>query len=157
LNAEKLTNDAQSALRRCIEQFSFNTRFFIITDNKYKLLKPILSRFCEIYISSPSNLHYLNMQSYALEDERKIALSRIMEQVDETNIIETTHLIYNSAFSALDISNYVETSSLESLEKYSWIFYFYKIKSEFRNESLLIFILLHLFVFRKDILVNLFI
>ena len=28
-NADSLTNDAQSALRRCIEQFSFNTRFFI--------------------------------------------------------------------------------------------------------------------------------
>ena len=27
-NAEKLTIDAQSALRRCIEKFSYNTRFF---------------------------------------------------------------------------------------------------------------------------------
>lgn len=27
-NADKLTMDAQSALRRCIELFSFNTRFF---------------------------------------------------------------------------------------------------------------------------------
>jgi DNA polymerase III delta prime subunit len=36
-----LTIDAQSALRRCIEQFSFNTRFFIIIENKHKLLKPI--------------------------------------------------------------------------------------------------------------------
>ena len=42
LNADKLTIDAQSALRRCIELFSHSTRFFIIVDDKYKLLKPIL-------------------------------------------------------------------------------------------------------------------
>lgn len=50
LNADKLTMDAQSALRRCIELFSHSTRFFIVIEDKYKLLKPILSRFCEIYV-----------------------------------------------------------------------------------------------------------
>jgi len=50
LNADFLTIDAQSALRRCIELFSYNTRFFIIVENKNKLLNPILSRFCEIYV-----------------------------------------------------------------------------------------------------------
>ena len=50
LNADSLTTDAQSALRRCIEQFSYNTRFFIVVENKHQLLVPILSRFCEIYV-----------------------------------------------------------------------------------------------------------
>ena len=54
-NADELTIDAQSALRRCIELFSHTTRFFIIIENKYKLLKPILSRFCEIYVYEPKN------------------------------------------------------------------------------------------------------
>jgi len=49
-NADKLTTDAQSALRRCIELFSHNTRFFIIVENKYSLLKPILSRLCDVFI-----------------------------------------------------------------------------------------------------------
>ena len=48
-NADKLTVDAQSALRRCIEKFSHTTRFFIVIENKEKLLKPILSRFCNIF------------------------------------------------------------------------------------------------------------
>lgn len=52
-NADKLTIDAQSALRRCIELFSSSTRFFIIVENKDSLLKPILSRFCDIYIPLP--------------------------------------------------------------------------------------------------------
>jgi hypothetical protein len=51
LNADSLTIDAQSALRRCIELFSHNTRFFIVVENKERLLNPILSRFCEIYVS----------------------------------------------------------------------------------------------------------
>lgn len=53
LNAEQLTIDAQSALRRCIELFSTTTRFFIVTQKKEKLLKPIISRFCDIYVPRP--------------------------------------------------------------------------------------------------------
>ena len=69
LNADKLTIDAQSAIRRCIELFSRSTRFFIIIEDKYKLLKPILSRFCEIYVPEPvinnciTNLHTHSLNS----------------------------------------------------------------------------------------------
>ena len=70
LNADKLTTDAQSALRRCIEKFSHTTRFFIIVENKDKLLKPILSRFCDIYIPLPlihnqrQSLHDYNLEVF---------------------------------------------------------------------------------------------
>ena len=40
LNADKLTLDAQSALRRSIELCG-HSKFFIITDNRNKLIKPI--------------------------------------------------------------------------------------------------------------------
>ena len=53
-NADKLTIDSQSALRRCIETYSHTTRFFIIAENKNNLLKPILSRFCCIFIPTPN-------------------------------------------------------------------------------------------------------
>jgi DNA polymerase III delta prime subunit len=158
LNADKLTIDAQSALRRCIEQFSFNTRFFIITDNKYKLLKPILSRFCEIYISSPINLHSITMDVYEIHEQDRVqTLHTIMNTLTEANILSISQTLYDLAYSALDLAKYIESSSLEPLEKYTWILYFYKIKGEFRNESLLLFVLLHLFVFRKETLVKLFI
>ena len=52
-NADKLTIDAQSALRRCIELFSSSTRFFIVVENKDSLLKPILSRFYDRYSPPP--------------------------------------------------------------------------------------------------------
>ena len=83
MNADELTIDAQSALRRCIELFSHNTRFFIIVENKYKLLNPILSRFCEIYIpdkttvSTNHQLKYTSMHqtgvvdTYGMEDLKR--------------------------------------------------------------------------------------
>jgi DNA polymerase III delta prime subunit len=68
-NADELTIDAQSALRRCIELFSHTTRFFIIIENKYKLLKPILSRFCELYVyESKIKNKVINLHKYVIEN-----------------------------------------------------------------------------------------
>jgi hypothetical protein len=49
-DAENLTIDAQYSLRRCIEIYSKTTRFFIVTENKDKLISPICSRFIHIYV-----------------------------------------------------------------------------------------------------------
>jgi DNA polymerase III delta prime subunit len=69
INAHHLTIDAQSALRRCIELFSYNTRFFIILENKHKLLKPILSRFCEIYVPeyTDEQNNIINLHEHSLK------------------------------------------------------------------------------------------
>jgi DNA polymerase III delta prime subunit len=48
-DAENLTIDAQYSLRRCIEIYSKTTRFFIVTENKDRLISPICSRFIHIY------------------------------------------------------------------------------------------------------------
>ena len=73
LNGDKLTMDAQSALRRCIELFSHNTRFFLIVEDKYKMLRPILSRFCELYISEPEyNGIPINLYKYNIEQTFKL-------------------------------------------------------------------------------------
>ena len=90
LNADKLTIDAQSALRRCIELFSRSTRFFIIVEDKYKLLKPILSRFCEIYVPEPvinncvTNLHTYNLNNVytfkEIDTPRRIYLKTVLKK-----------------------------------------------------------------------------
>ena len=89
LNADKLTIDAQSALRRCIELFSHNTRFFIIVEDKYKLLKPVLSRFCEIYIPDPiHNGGQINLYKYNIDKifKNKIANAQTREWLKKTLI-----------------------------------------------------------------------
>ena len=104
LNADKLTMDAQSALRRCIELFSHSTRFFIVIEDKYKLLKPILSRFCEIYVpeliikNSIINLHNMNEETDHLVSLQK----EVKNYVDGLGIVLDT----SSHTSAINSSNF---------------------------------------------------
>ena len=44
--ADTLTNDAQNSLRRCIEIYSYNTRFCFLCNYPSKIITPILSRCC---------------------------------------------------------------------------------------------------------------
>ena len=88
LNADCLTIDAQSALRRCIELFSCNTRFFIIVENKHKLLNPILSRFCEIFIPEIYSTSLFS-QRYNTDKAEKLL------QISENKITTSSGLFKN--------------------------------------------------------------
>lgn len=153
LNAEKLTSDAQFALRRCIEQFSHNTRFFMVTSDKYKLIKPILSRFSELYVSSPINYHLQQLNlAYpfqAYEEEQYDRFKRQMQPLKD-NITELAHTLYQGGHSALDLERYVEESEMDAKEKYAWLMQSSKIRAECRDESLLLYILLYLYVHRTS-------
>ena len=160
LNGDKLTMDAQSALRRCIELFSHNTRFFIIVEDKYKLLKPILSRFCEIYISEPEyngqtiNLYKWNIeQTYKLTDviaQRndwlKKELNKLVKQTINEKIINEIDLLlfvsklYEKAYNSLDIIKLLEDDlfDISQEKRYELLIAFNKVRKEFRNEKLLL-------------------
>ena len=155
LNAEKLTQDAQFALRRCIEQFNYNTRFFIVTSDKYKLIKPILSRFSEFYIYSTVNYHKVKLNKVfpfkKYESDHYESLKRIMANLTQDTIDETTTALYQNAHSALELEHYVEEADIDTIEKYTWLMYYSKLKGECRDESLLLYMLLYFYVFRTDI------
>jgi replication-associated recombination protein RarA len=161
LNAEKLTTDAQFALRRCIEQFSHNTRFFMVTSDKYKLIKPILSRFSELYVSSPVNYHIQQLnkvypfQTYEIAQYERF--QQYMKRLDAENIAELADALYQGGHSAMDLERYVEESEMDSKEKYAWLMQSSKIRAECREESLLLYILLYLFVHRSNSQVHFFI
>ena len=162
LNADKLTMDAQSALRRCIELFSCSTRFFIIVEDKYKLLKPILSRFCEIYVALPIinnkkvNLHIKNKQyKNTYENTREQWLTKYMKNVKIENyndIIDTSILLYQKAYSGLDIINYYDNKydSHDNVKKYQYLLTFNRVKLEINNEPLLIMFILNFIFLRSD-------
>lgn len=153
LNADSLTTDAQSALRRCIELFSFNTRFFLIVENKHKLLNPILSRFCEIYIPETMgtdgnilNLHTSTIQSkYHLEEwsaDRKHAMSTLLtcleNPITHKDLVKLSTTLYESGYSCLDLVDWFRvTDILSEKDKSAIVLCFHKIKSEFRCEKLL--------------------
>lgn len=166
LNADKLTMDAQSALRRCIELFSHNTRFFIIVENKYNMLKPILSRFCEIHIPAPNyhgsilNLYKHNInETFNMNDKNKIRLDWLKREllvIKKLNDIKCDTLMYYSVkfyekgYSSLDILQLIEQNDFiyeNNIKKYELIVCINRIKSEFRNEKILmLFILNFLFL-----------
>jgi len=164
-NADKLTIDAQSALRRCIESFSHTTRFFIIVEDKYKLLKPILSRFCDIYIPYPiiddkyTNLHYyINNYHFRNEEtanERKQWLTKAIatyrKNITYEKTIEFSEKLYERAYSSLDLSRYIEhNTTIDMKRKYGILLCMHKIKKEFRNEKLLLFFMLNFIFIRSE-------
>ena len=162
INADKLTIDAQSALRRCIESFTYNTRFFIIVEDKSKLLKPILSRFCEIFVNLPIidnqlvNLYSYNVkESYDFKSEKIKRYNSLCLLLNKkfTTISELFLLcekLYNKAYSGYDLVTYIENKMPESERKYKLLITYYKIKKEFRNEKLCILYLLNNIFFRSN-------
>jgi hypothetical protein len=156
MNADNLTIDAQSALRRCIELFSSNTRFFIIIENKNKLLNPILSRFCEIYVpehiidGTIVNLHQLNIKQHLdftkMENERMVWIEEQMRHffdpskpVDHKEMIDMACRFYEEGYSCIDFIRWVEQCDRFSVaEKSNIVLHFDEIKSEYRCEKLLL-------------------
>lgn len=169
LNADFLTNDAQSALRRCIELFSYTTRFFMIVENKHMLLNPILSRFCEIYVpeyynnNTYINLHQLSLDKIANNDilskQKQAFINDILEKITKdkaNNILKNTELlqicetIYENGYSSLDVINSIKNdTSITHLKRTSIEVFYSKIKSELRSEKLLLFSVLN-YIFNRD-------
>jgi hypothetical protein len=145
LNADHLTIDAQSALRRCIEQYSKNTRFFIVVENKNKLLDPILSRFCEIYVPT-LEIFEKNVEADArvvLIDPFLTMFSDRSEVHEYSEMVRVVQELYENAFSCSDIIDWIQTrSEWTNLEKANIGMCFSKVKVEYRCEKLLMLFIL---------------
>lgn len=162
LNGDKLTMDAQSALRRCIEQFSHTTRFFIIVEDKYKLLKPILSRFCEIYIPEPINNNVsINLYKYTLEKTfnlkqiknkkieslKKELNKNMIRDINSLVLLNFVSKLYEKGYSGLDLIKLLEEETnfihLSYTKRYELLVAFNRVRKEIRNEKILMNFILH--------------
>ena len=166
-NADKLTIDAQSALRRCIEQFSHTTRFFIVVQEQSKLLKPIVSRFCNIYIplcnieKKKIQLHEfknnkITPSTNSFNNKRKKWLKLNLEKKENFNNVKKCfqfcEKLYESGYSSLDIMDLLENTKIMKEEnKYLILIYFDKLRKEFRNEKQIMFILINFAILRKKL------
>jgi hypothetical protein len=125
-DADNLTIDAQYSLRRCIEIYSKNTRFFIITAYKDKLLNPICSRFIQLYI--PKAKHKLKCPSIQLSQKSVIDLVNYSDE-----------LYKNGVYGDMILKQIQKVDK----ERYVYIkFYYESICQELRNERWIIFYLL---------------
>ena len=163
-NADQLTIDAQSALRRCIEQFSHTTRFFILVNNVNRLLKPILSRFCNIYIPVPlingKNIslhenfkHHLTNNDFILKRNKwlKKKLETRKNFKDIHTVTSLTDVLYEKSYNSIDIIKILESETFKKQNKFLYLIYFDKIRSQFRDEKLLMLTILNLFFLRKNL------
>ena len=150
-NADKLTIDAQSALRRCIELFSHTTRFFIIVEDKFKLLKPILSRFSELYIPLPIidnksvNLHRYNIENSEI-NKNILTIKKILVNLTDNseNIYQISEKLYNKGISGLDLIEYINTSFKNDEYKFKLLTVISKVKNELHNELTIIMFIINL-------------
>ena len=142
-NGDKLTCDAQCALRRCIEIYSKNTRFIIILEDKNKLLKPLISRFCEIFIPNTKNYYKLINNNY--KDEIS-DLNKIL-QIENTS--ELVNTLYNNGFHIFDLINYYKVQDTEN-KNYYLVFVDIFRKNVF-NEKIIMYFILFLFKMRPSI------
>jgi len=165
INAEYLTIDAQSALRRCIELFSYNTRFFIIVENKNKLLNPILSRFCEIYVPEyVENGEIKNLHEYSINRDFSIQITEeqtnfmeekmenlFSEETDHKKLVEVSTELYEKGLSCLDLINWIESSEkIDTIDKSTYCICYDNIKAEYRCEKTLILYMLDFIFLRSN-------
>jgi DNA polymerase III delta prime subunit len=165
INADHLTVDAQSALRRCIEQFSNNTRFFIVIENKNRLLTPIVSRFCEVFVPLPmengktTNYHKIQMnqvfsfrnqlQQQALEVIDGV-LSNLEEDINHQSLLQAVQQLYTEGIHSFQLVKWLQQQDRTDVERANLTMYFSKIRSEYRCERLLMLVLLDFFYFNVD-------
>ena len=156
LNFDNLSIDAQSVMRRIIEIF-INTRFFIIVENKFKLLNPIISRFCSIYIpehlnmerSEVINLHKLGTCHIDETDENvKGELDSLFggggggggSEIVVQPTLEKCENLYENGVSCMDFVKYFDKNEKISFEiKNTLMMNFYVFKREYRCEKLLMY------------------
>jgi DNA polymerase III delta prime subunit len=165
-NADKLTIDAQSALRRCIELYNHTTRFFIVLENVNLLMKPIQSRFCEIYVPLPiinkreKTIHqYINNTLYPKETKKYNTQMENLSKMFLSDIKDIPSLstkIYEKGFSGLDVTYIIKKTSHEKLnitmkQKYELLIKLSNARKEFRFEKLYIMYILHSLQFKNSI------
>ena len=154
-NADELTIDAQSALRRCIELYSHHTRFFVIIETQSKLLRPILSRFCEIYVTNRENLN----KKRSLSVSQTVDTNWFQNYMDDLSIqnssaaLTATKILYEKGYSGTDLMTWVEYhhKGLDDVKKYELLMVFQQAKGEFRNERMFILFVLTFLFLRSDV------
>jgi DNA polymerase III delta prime subunit len=116
--ADNMTNDAQSALRRIMEIYSKNTRFIIICNYVNKIIEPIISRCCQVKFN-PLTDEQINKIITKVETELKFEIHKKIKDylVEETrgdarktlNLLECLYQIYYSKKNTFENNDVLNT------------------------------------------------
>jgi len=150
-NANKLTHDAQSALRRCIEIYSKNTRFIIIVDDKDKLLNPILSRFCTIFIKDKyKRKQYITKNSYFITTIKQLLQKK--DTITQNEILSFVENLYYRGIHIFHLMSYLEKyKDIDLLYKYKLLCFIDLARQHIYNDKIIMYMLLYYFFLRFEI------
>lgn len=161
-NADKLTYDAQSAMRRIIECYNHTTRIFCIVNDLNNILRPILSRFYIMYVPNYT-LEYklINYWQQDYSELNKIQeqylvnqLKRLPKKCNIDKIMALSNNLYYKGYSANNIIDNLRNDK----DIVSVLFLYNIIKYELHNELCLIQLVLIMYCLRsKKDLENIFI
>jgi hypothetical protein len=133
-------------------------------ENKDKLLNPILSRFCEVYVpevrtgGKTLNLHrYTIDNAFHLEEHKSVQSNRLTELMSNISamghkeMIDLVSCLYENGFSCLDLVEWFKNrSAMDPKLVSSIVLCFHKIRGEYRCEKLLMMYLLDYAFLRKN-------
>jgi replication-associated recombination protein RarA len=160
LNADKLTVDSQSALRRCMEIHNNHTRFMFVTTRKFFLSKPIRSRMGHIHVMPERNGVFTDVNLNKIDritpacDELNDFLDTLQLNLRNDNpnqLIEATKSIVNMGYSALNVIEYIRSCNrIPPDVKYRNISEANICRGIIKNEEALIFTILSNSLIRKE-------
>lgn len=163
LNADKLTVDSQSALRRCMEIHNTHTRFMFVTTRKSFITKPILSRMGQIHIMAKRNGSFIDVNmnrsdtsTYITDsyDELDDYLDTVLLNVHKDNpslLIAAAKNIVEMGYSGLNVIEYIRGSCrIPPSVKYRNISEANTCRGIIKNEEALIFSILTNSLIRKE-------
>ena len=142
-NADQLTGDAQSALRRCIEIYSNKVRFLFIVEDLSMLMRPLLSRFSTFFVSygAEGNLYeYHNRIRFPTWERRRVKRHQHLKEQFETivnkrknmdgrcdgnngttgkELYDDVHKLYEEGYCAIDLMKIIrESENPSTLHRY---------------------------------------
>ena len=153
LNGDRLTLDAQSALRRCIELYNHSTRFFMVVEDKHKLLSPIISRFCSIHVprmlvaGREVNLHSIPHDGCVQPPDTVRIAAKVLGAAGDDYTGAATQL-YEKGCSVFDMMTIIEKSDVEVTLKYRYLEYVESARTSIDNELVLLFMCVALVAMR---------
>lgn len=148
-----LTFDAQSALRRCIEQYSRTTRFFLVLEDQTKILGPIVSRLCTVYVPRPLvggrrlNTHRIALASCAKPPDTARVAARLLARHTVPSQ-ELAELLYQKACNVYDLMTIVEKSSIEDKLKYAYLDYIETVRAACDDDRVVLYLASYLYLLR---------
>ena len=81
--------------------------------------------------------------------KKKLELKKNVKDIQSVKIL--TEILYEKSYNSIDIIKILENNSFKKENKFLFLIYFDKIRSQFRDEKLLMLTILNLFFLRKNL------